>query len=183
MLPTDKPKFLAVLNGLAAIKPGAKLTAEALTLYWNALSAWTIEDFTAAASQLARTCEFMPNPYHFEQLRKASRMTAGEAWTKALEYARCNGFSRWNSGPPSEDDPSQRPADPLIDAAVRAVGGYQAIAMTKTSDTHWIEKRFCEHYDAILEREDVRAAVPQIAGPTRHIDGPQSVAKLLRSAS
>lgn len=179
MQPNDKPKFLAVLNGLAAIKPGAKLTTEALTLFWNAMSAWSIEDFTAAANQLARTSEFMPNPYHFEQLRKAGRMTAGEAWVKALAYARHNGLSRWDCGAPTEDDPSKRPSDPLIQAAVDAVGGYLAIGMTKTEDTHWLEKRFCEHYDAIQDREDIREAVPQLTGPPRHPGGPKPIAKLL----
>lgn len=176
MQPTDKPKFLAVLNGLAAIKPGAKITPESLDLYWSAMSAWTIEDFTAAANQLARTHEFFPNPYHFEQLRKAGRMTAGEAWAKVLEYARHGGFSVWDSGPPSEDDPSARPADPRIDAAVRAIGGYSAIAMSKTDQTPFLERRFAEHYDSISEVEDVRVAVPCLAGPPRH-----DLSKLLKN--
>lgn len=158
MQPEDKPKFLSVLNGLAAIKPGAKLTAESLTLYWNALSHWSIEDFTAAASQLARTSEFMPNPYHFEQLRKAGRMTAGEAWAEVLEHAR-NGYR----------DESDAPRDPRIAAAVRAIGGYRAIAMSRTDQTQFLEKRFAEHYDSISDREDIREAVPNLAGPMRHL--------------
>lgn len=157
MQPEDKPKFLAVLNGLAAVKPGAKLTAEALTLYWNSLSHWSIEDFAAAANQLARTSEFMPNPYHFEQLRKASQLTSGEAWAEVLDHAR-NGYR-------DEEGPS----DPRIAAAVRAIGGYQAIAMSRTDQTPFLEKRFAEHYDAIAEREDIREAIPQLAGPMRHL--------------
>lgn len=161
MQPNDKPKFLSVLNGLAAIKPGAKLTQEALSLYWGALSAWNIEDFTAAANELARTQEFMPNPYHFEQLRKAGRMTAGEAWAEVLAIAR-------NGGGEHES--------PLVNSAVRAIGGYRAVGMSHTDATHFLEKRFCEHYDSIGEREDIREAIPQIAGPAKHIS---AVAQLL----
>jgi hypothetical protein len=150
MLPSDKPKFLAVLNGLAAIKPGAKLTPEGLDLYWGALRDWTIEDFTAAANQLARTSEFMPNPYHFEQLRKAGRMTAGEAWAQVRAAAR--------SGDPCPDDPT-------IYAAVRALGGMRAIGMTNSDQMQFLERRFAEHYDAIGDREEVRHALPNLAPP------------------
>jgi hypothetical protein len=158
MQPEDKPKFLATLNGLAAIKPGAKLTAESLTLFWNALSHWSIEDFTAAASQLARTSEFMPNPYHFEQLRKAGRLTAGEAWASALEIARLGLYRHGHVH-----------SDPNTEAAVRAIGGYKAIAMSSTDQTPFLERRFAEHYAAISDAEDVRQAVPQLTGPARHV--------------
>lgn len=164
----DKPQFLAVLNGLAAVKPGAKLTPEGLDVWWSSFTDWTIEDFRAAAAQLAKSSEFMPNPYHFEQLRKASRMTSGEAWAAALEHAR-NGYG----------DESAAPKDPRIAAAVRAIGGYYAIAMSKTDSTHFLEKRFCEHYEAIGDAEDVRESVPQLAGPSKLLGGPKSVAKLL----
>jgi hypothetical protein len=158
MLQTDKPKFLAVLNGLAAIKPGAKLTTEALTLYWNALSAWTIEDFTAAANQLARTSEFMPNPYHFEQLRKAGRMTAGEAWAVVREAARGH---------------AELPDDASILAAVRALGGLRAIGMTNSDQMQFLERRFAEHYESINDAEDVREALPNLTTP--RLRGPVSI--------
>lgn len=152
MQPNDKPKFLAVLNGLAAIKPGAKLTAEALTLYWNALAAWSIEDFSAAAAQLARTSEFMPNPYHFEMLRKASRLTAGEAWADVRDIVRSGGTSHH---------------DPLVNQAVRSLGGFRSLGMTNTDQMQFLERRFCEHYESIGDAEDVREALPQLAGPPR----------------
>jgi hypothetical protein len=150
MAPSDKPQFLAVLNGLAAIKPGAKLTPEGLDVWWTSFASWSIEDFRAAAAQLAKSSEFMPNPYHFEQLRKAGQMTSGEAWALALDHAR-NGYD------------SHGPDDPRLNAAVRAIGGYRAIAMSKTDQTPFLERRFAEHYDAIGEREDIRESVPQIA--------------------
>jgi hypothetical protein len=162
----NKVEFGSILNGLAAIKPGAKLTPEALDVWWASFADWSIEDFRSAAARLAKTHEFMPNPYHFEQLRKASQITAPEAWTLVLEAARGH---------------APRPQDPRIEAAVRALGGYNAIAMSKTDSTHFLEKRFAEHYESISDAEDVRESVPNLAGPSRL--GLQSITKLLGDLS
>jgi hypothetical protein len=162
MLPTDKPKFLAVLNGLATIKPGAKLTPEGLDLYWGAMRDWSIEDFTAAATQLAKSSEFMPNPYHFEQLRKASRMTSGEAWAKVRAAVR--------AGDPCPDDPT-------IYAAVGALGGMRSIGMTNSDQMQFLERRFAEHFDAIADREDVREALPDLTTP--RLRGPMSIGDVM----
>ena len=145
MRETDKPKFLAVLNGLAAVKPGAKLTTEGLDVWWHAFADWCIEDFTAAAAQLTKTVEFFPNPFHFEQLRKASELTAGEAWAEVLQIAR-NG--------------NDYHGDPRVEKAVRAIGGFKAVSMSRTDQTHFLERRFCEHYEAITDVEQVRDALP-----------------------
>lgn len=179
MQPNDKPKFLSVLNGLAAIKPGAKLTNESLSLYWSAMSGWSIEDFTAAANELARTQEFFPNPYHFEQLRKAGRKTSGEAWAEVLAYARGGGYRQWECGMPTLNTNYPRIEDQLILAAVRAIGGFQAVAQSKIDSTHFLERRFAEHYENISDAEAVREAVPQLAGPSRLGD----IQKLLGSLS
>lgn len=169
MQPEDKTRFLAVLNGLAAVKPGAKLTAPAFAMWWDSMRDWKIEEFEAAGAQLARTEAFMPNPYHFEQLRKAGRTTAGEAFSKAMEVARdCRRHDRMSSG------------DPRIDAAASACGGYFAMGQHETEKIGWLEKRFAEHYDAISDAEDVREAVPQIAGqPRARLNGPQPITQLL----
>jgi hypothetical protein len=167
MQPNDKPQFLAVLNGLAAIKPGAKITTEGLNLWWSAFENWTIEEFREAAAHLAKSSEFMPNPYHFEQLRKAGRMTSGEAWAKVLEYVRGGGYHQWDCGLPTWNKDHPQLTDPLILAAVRAIGGFDAIAMSKTDQTPFLERRFAEHYDAISDVEDVRESVPRIANFTR----------------
>lgn len=164
MAPHDKPQFLAVLNGLAAVKPGAKLTPEGLDVWWSSFANWTIEEFRAAAAQLAKSVEFFPNPFHFEQLRKSSRMTAGEAWARVLEVARSGGGEI---------------EDPRISKAVRAIGGYNAIGMSKTDQTPFLERRFAEHYEQICDVEEVREAVPLLAGPTR---GPKLLSELMGGA-
>ena len=134
---------------MSAIKPGKDLTTEALDMFWAAMSSWTIEDFRAAANHLAANCEFMPNPYHFNQLRKAAKPTAGEAWAKVLDAVR---HSTYANG-----------IDPLIDRAVRAIGGYRAVGMTTDDGLPFMERRFAEHFETIEDAESTRESVPQIA--------------------
>lgn len=150
---SDKPQFLAVLNGLASVKPGAKLTPESLDVWWASFADWTIEEFRSAAAHLAKSQEFFPNPFHFEQLRKATRLAAGEAFHKAMQIARhCSRYERATSG------------DPVIDAAAQACGGYFAMGMQETEKLGFLERRFAEHYSAIEDREETRQALPQLAG-------------------
>lgn len=156
MQPSDKAAFIRTLMGLSAIKPGKELTAEALDLYWNAMQAWSIDDFKAAANQLARTSEFMPNPYHFEQLRKAGRATAGEAWAHVLRYVR-SGSYRGYDGPGRVEPPSDD-----VQRAVDAMGGYKAIADGEESELHFREKAFASHLAEMRESTSTRQSIPQL---------------------
>lgn len=165
MTESDKPMFVAALTELAALKPNAKLSPEVYAAWWNAMhERWTLDEFRAACARLRDAHEFMPNPYHFEQLRKAGRMTAGEAWGLVREAARRDGDC---------------PDDDRIRAAVRALGGIRAIGMTHTDQMQFLERRFAEHFDAINDAEDVREAVPQITGPSRCRNGALSLSQLL----
>jgi hypothetical protein len=160
--------FCAALTELAALKPNAKLSPEAYAAWWNAMhERWTLLEFQAACARLRDTHEFMPNPFHFEQLRKASRMTAGEAWGLVRDAVRSDG---------------ECPDDPRVQSAVRALGGMRAIGFTHTDQMQFLERRFAEHYEAINDAEDVREAVPMITGPKRR-SGPLSLTQLLSERS
>jgi len=174
MTPADRKKFLEVVVGFAELK-GKQLSAPALELYWRALQRWSLDDFLAAAEQLVRSCEFMPTPKDFEDLRKAGRRTAGEAWTLALEFAR-KGFDRWTDGGISRNQIPD-PDDEFLMRAVRAIGGFRAIAMSNVDSTHFLERRFCEHYEAMQDADEVREAVPQLAcSRTPLLSGPRRIA-------
>lgn len=147
---TDRQKFVKTLNGLAALKPGKELTSEAIDIWWTSMRGWSIEEFVTAASHLAGSVEFMPSPFHFEQLRKASKPTDGEAWAEALK--RC---TAWRTGASWGD---------VIERAVAAVGGYRALAMADVeSALPHIERRFKEAYAEMDDAETVRQALPHLA--------------------
>lgn len=149
MQPSDKPQFLKVLNGMAAMRR-VTLIPEVLDLWWACMADWAIEDFKAAAIQVLKTSEFMPQPKDFEDLRKAGRDTAGEAWERVLGHVKS---SEWR----------RRGLDDRCDKIARMLGGYHVIAQCDESKLHFLERRFCEHFEAIQDADEVRAAVPAIA--------------------
>lgn len=171
VIEAEKPMFAAALNELAAIKPGAKLTLEAYEGWWNALRHWDLEDFRRACAQLSRTVEFMPNPFHFEQLRKAGDTTAAEHWARALAHA----AQLPTYGGYLQEEPS---GDPHLDAVVRTIGGYKAIAGASERDLQFMATRFAENFESVTDAEETRLALPQLTGGPR-LSGPRSTAELL----
>lgn len=161
MHPTDRTEFVRVLNGLAAIK-GKDLTPEALSLWWAAMSRWSLEDFKAAASHLVTSCQFMPSPYNFEQLKRAGDLTAGEAWELVLNGAKLEPGSR-------------------AERAARIVGGQYAIRHANVEkELPFVARRFKEAYEELSDVDSVRQSVPQIARrELPALDGPKSIGDLL----
>lgn len=156
----DRQAFGEVIAGFAELK-GKQLSAPALELYWRAMRHWRLEDFRAAAEHLLRHCEFMPTPRDFERLRTAGRLTAGEAWAWVLSrYPAHRGEVREPTG-------AERA---VIERAVRALGGWQTLDRCEVDKIGILERRFCEHFAAMRDADEVRAEVPQVAyaeGPLR----------------
>jgi hypothetical protein len=149
---SDRAEMARILVALAELKPGGKITPEALDMWFGALTDWTIAEFRQAAQRLTLTEQFFPNPWHFQQLRQAAnRVTPGEAWALALEHVR-KGHHR--------DGPAA-PAD--VDRAVRAIGGWQIIGHATDEDLRFLERRFTANYSEIREATDVREELPALA--------------------
>jgi hypothetical protein len=163
MLENDYDSFCEVIVGFAELK-GREMSAAAIKLYWAAMQHWELDEFRQAAEQLLRTCTFMPTPKDFEDLRKAALPTPGEAWATALEIGRHGGRT---SG------------DRLIDRAVRAIGGYNAIGMSEVDKTHFLERRFCEHYEAMQDAQETRDALPDLSPSPPRVSGPARLGSLL----
>lgn len=163
MLPTEGKQFRNVIVGMGRMY-GQELDKLVLDAYWLALGDWELADFEAAARHLMQTSKFMPRPADFRDLQKAGRPTAGEAWATVLEYARAG------------VDPCAV-LEPAAIGALRAIGGIRAVMMSEK--THFLEKRFAEHFEAKQDADDVREAVPQIAGPDRRLEGPQPIGSML----
>lgn len=152
MIASDRATFIEIVLGFAELK-GKQLSAPALELYWRALRHWELEQFREAAEHLLRSCEFMPTPKDFEDLRKAGRETPAEAWIEAQRHLVWD-VRGYKLSPHCPE---------LIARVIRAIGGADVIAMCEQEKLHFLERRFCEHYETMLDAEDVRNAVPQIA--------------------
>ena len=142
---SEKSEMARILVGLAQIKPNGKITAESLDLWWMAMQDWPLDEFRHAAAHLARTVEFFPSPFHFEQLRKATGMSPSEAWAVALTHA----AGAYRAGP----------SVPEVERAVAAMGGWRAIAMASTDSLAFVEKRFLEAFKESAERTESREAL------------------------
>lgn len=154
MRPQDRDPFVRTVIGFAELR-GKTLSAPAIEIYWRAMQDWPIDEFQAAAQHLIRACQFMPTPYDFEQLRKAAKPTAGEAFARAVQHAASSAYRNGELG------------DAQIDSAVRALGGYVAIAMCDTDKLHFLERRFAEHYEALGDALIVRSELSAIASNDR----------------
>lgn len=143
MQQADFRRFHALLTGMAKLYE-REIDDVVLDAYWLALRDWPLQEFEAGAAQLMRTAKFMPRPADFTALRKAALPTKGEAWAAVLQHLK--GGYRNGAG-----------LTPEIDAAVRPLGGYKALAFMPLGEMHWQEKRFSEHYGEAAEVREVRA--------------------------
>lgn len=152
MKASDKQEFAKVVLAFAELK-GKSLSLPAVDLYWAAMQSWEITDFKAAATHLLKTCEFMPVPKDFEDLIKAGRSTAGEAFAKVIAWARSGAYRT----------PALSADGKFIDRVVHALGGWQVIARCDDDKLSFLERRFTEHFEQMQDSGDVREALPQIA--------------------
>ncbi|MDR5727938.1 MAG: DUF6475 domain-containing protein [Terriglobia bacterium] len=153
MRPEDKTEFAQTVTAMASHKRQT-LTAMDHRFWWEGMQDWTLADFQAAAFQLVKTKEFMPSMKDFEDLRKAGRMTAGEAFAKAIHWARTGTYG----------NPAKTPEAIFIDRVVHAMGGWSRITGHDPEQLQWLEKSFAEHYADIQDATDTREALPQITG-------------------
>ena len=148
----DKAEFAKVVLAFAELK-GRQISLPVVDLYWDTMQSWSIQDFKAAARHLLRTCKFMPEPKDFEDLRKAGKETAGEVFASIRQWFQYtpNGYT-------------VKPETPhAIAASIRAMGGPNAYAMCDSDKLHFLERRFCDHYEQISGVEEIRDRLPQIA--------------------
>ena len=150
---SDRPEFVRVLNGLAEIKR-IDLTTDAYELWWQSMKNWSLNDFKDAAGYLVLKCQFMPTPYDFEQLRKKGETSAHEAWAKALQHAE----GAWRQGVLG---------DALTDQVVATLGGYRLIALTNSDKLGFLEHRFLDAYNDLLDTNGVREALPDLIERTQ----------------
>ena len=165
----DRPEFVQVLNGLAAIRR-VDLTKEAYELWWQSMKDWPLDDFKDAAGYLLLNCQFMPTPYDFEQLRKKGEVSAHEAWSMAMQHVE----GAWRQGVLG---------DALTDRVVAMLGGYGVIALTHQEKLGFLERRFLDTYNDLLDTSVVREALPDLTERPRIQNGsPVQIAKIAEAA-
>jgi len=139
----DRKAFIETVIGFAELK-GKVLSAPALELYWEAMKSWPLADFKAAAQHLLKTCEFMPTPKNFEDLRRNGEPTAGEAWSAVF-------LGRGVVTPRAKKA-----------AQIAASGRYLGHLDLEREVPH-VQRRFMEIYSELTDVEETREALPDLS--------------------
>jgi phosphoglycolate phosphatase-like HAD superfamily hydrolase len=138
----DRTEFVRIMNGTAVVY-GSSLTPEALGIWWNAFHEWTLDQFREGMSAAVTRTAFMPRPADVFDIRRAARPTAGEAWEIA-------GQGR----------------DELADRALSIATQGRYFGHIDFEEHQWIQKRFLQVYDDLLDVEQSREVARQLAGPS-----------------
>jgi hypothetical protein len=147
MQQADFQRFKEIMAGIGRLF-SADTDGVVLDAYWMALGDWQLPDFERAAGHLMATCQFMPKPADFTALRKAAGPSSAEAWTRVLAAIR-------------DYNPYVATSiDERTDRVVRALGGYQMLAMSESSSMQFREKRFAELWEDSTTVDESRAALP-----------------------
>ncbi len=161
MTPDDRKAFVEVVMGFAELK-GKQISAPAIELYWRALQHWALSDFRAAAEHLLRTCQWMPVPKDFEDLRRNAEPTAAEAWDAVFHH---NGVATARA----------------TRAAHIAANGRRLGHLDLEREVPHVQRRFMDIYRELSDVEESRAALPHIENTTIRLrsEGPMHVGTLL----
>jgi len=117
-----------------------ELSHTGLLLYVQALDDLDVDTVQRAAGLAAKTCKFFPTPVELRELAGQARpedraLLAWEAFATAVE--RVGGYAS-----PDFDDP-------LINATVRALGGWQRVCELPTAEfDKWFRQDFVKTYTA-----------------------------------
>jgi hypothetical protein len=140
----DYDRFAMVLTATAELY-GKTLSAGAITLWWQALERFSLEQVGKALRQHTEDAErgqFMPKPADLiRALEGTATDKAALAWGKVLDAT-----SRVGAYTDVVFD------DPAIHAVVADMGGWPKVCRTETSELGYLQHRFCEAYRAYAGR-------------------------------
>ena len=133
-----------------AFRKADEFDDDTVAIWWNRLHQdFAIEDFKVAATELEKVRKFLPVIADFFELKRlAETYSETDAWDDVLEHLRSGAHRRRGIG------------DDKIDRAVRAMGGYRALAMRDENDlTIWGFKQFREHYNDVCDSVELEASL------------------------
>lgn len=128
-----------VLSKLMALaecldKPLSEASQE---IYLNALSGYDDDAVLSAINTAGSTCKFFPKPAELiELITGGKNVKALAAWDTVMIQARKTGRRTTAS------------LGPIIDSAVRIIGGWEKIADYPTAQLQFLQRDFAEAYEA-----------------------------------
>jgi hypothetical protein len=121
--------FLGIMTAMGAAFR-AEMTEPLLSGYWLALQDLSLADFRSAAQKALRTSDRMPVPSKLRELAGDSgQLAALDAWTAVIGAIRAHGS--WHSVD----------FGPVINATVRALGGWRQLCLSDRDQLHNFTRR------------------------------------------
>ena len=153
----EKPEFAKFYSYITSITTDTKPSPQRMEVYWDALNDLPFDIAMTAARRVIATLEnpFLPMPAVF---RNASLEVTGketipwpEAYDQVLRAIRNFGVHRIEQ--------AMNSLTPINQAAMRALGGFQAFCVNEENDTNRAQFRMA--YEALAKREMQDAKTPQ----------------------
>lgn len=148
----DRAQFAQALGGIAEVY-GKDLTEAGLSVWWNTLSRYGIEQVKRALNQHTMDVErgqFMPKPADIvRQIDGTPDDAALEAWGK-VDLA----LRRYGTGPAWVFD------DPKIHYLLQLMGGTAQLATMDERDFGFFREQFCKRYASTGEANGYPAMLP-----------------------
>uniref|UniRef100_A0A6H1ZD58 Uncharacterized protein n=1 Tax=viral metagenome TaxID=1070528 RepID=A0A6H1ZD58_9ZZZZ len=110
-------------------------------IYWESLKKYSDEELDIAFSKVLTECEFFPVPAVIikripRKEMEEEQISAIGCWGDVLSGLSCGRI----------------PIDPDIQNAIHCIGGWEWLQTKTYDELHWIEKRFNEYMEHVIDR-------------------------------
>jgi len=132
-------EFASIMAFLAEIfDDGKPLNKQKIQAYWLVLKKYPINSIKTASKILIRerTYKSFPLPAEIIKYIPNNKLSPHEAWQVVID-----GLSN-----------DHCPNEKVIRKVIDTLGGWSWLGSRTYDDLHWIEKRFLEHYETIIEK-------------------------------
>lgn len=152
----DRQRFAFAMEALAEAFQ-REMREATLHGYWLGLCDLPIESVEQATMRAIRKCQHMPRPAELREL--AGDMTSEARGVIAWDSVQRAIGSRGSYASVCFDDP-------VVNATIRNLGGWQKLCATLTDEMKWVRKDFERVYDALLSSGISEEAGAYLVGVT-----------------
>lgn len=133
----DKKKFMTMMAGLGEVFD--KHISDTLKdIYWKLLEPFDDIECEQMFNDAIVNCKFWPKPVELLNfIKRGKLLDPHDAWAMLM-----TGLER-----------DQEPSDPLVKEAIRRIGGWEWLTLQGYDDLHWLEKRFIDHFNVMVETD------------------------------
>lgn len=135
----NKKRFAEIMATLGSVFQ-REVDKPLVRIYWEVLSKHSDEQVNSACQIAITRCRHFPKPIDIEELIPSTAVSRFEAWGAVMFHLENNAACQ----------------DPMINEAVRRLGGWTFLSEQTYDDLQYQSKRFMDHFEDIKERDTLR---------------------------